>query len=152
MSRDEDDSPDEGVWGRLRAALSRTRDRLLGGGTRDDPTGDGSGDEHADAADGPIADGGPNGNAPPLENVLTPEERVVEVVSANGGGMKQGEIVSALDWSESTVSRRLSDLESDDVVSRYQIGREKHVYLPGAEPEPLESPLAGHDADQPSRA
>lgn len=154
VSRDDGDPPAPGVWPRLRASLSRARDRLLGGGTPAGPTGNGSGDEYAGAVDGPVAGEPSDGNAPSLENILTPEEQVLEVVSANGGGMKQGEIVSALDWSESTVSRRLSDLESDDVVTRYQIGREKHVYLPGAEPESLQSPLAGVDAeaDQSSRA
>lgn len=83
---------------------------------------------------------------------MTPEEQVMEVVSANGGGMKQAEIVSSLEWSESTVSRKLSDLEARDAVNRYQIGREKLVYLPGAEPETLESPFGRADADRSSRA
>lgn len=83
---------------------------------------------------------------------MTPEEQVIEIVSANGGGMKQAEIVSSLEWSESTVSRKLSTLEADDAITRYQIGREKLVYLPGSEPETLESPLARFDAEQSSRA
>ena len=83
---------------------------------------------------------------------MTPEEQVIEVVSENGGGMKQAEIVSVLDWSESTVSRKLSDLEANEAVTRYQIGREKLVYLPGSEPETLASPFGGVDADQSTRA
>jgi predicted transcriptional regulator len=99
-----------------------------------------------------VATDGSGGNGRRTERIMTPEEQVIEVVSANGGGMKQAEIVSSLDWSESTVSRKLSDLESKNAVTRYQIGREKIVYLPGAEPETLDSPFGSFDADRGSRA
>lgn len=79
--------------------------------------------------------------------LLVPEERIVDVIERVGGTMKQSEIVDAVDWSESTVSRKLCDLESRGAVSRYQIGREKLVYLPGHEPPTVESPLARADAD-----
>ena len=81
------------------------------------------------------------------EQLLTPEERIVEALERNGGTMKQAEIVATVRWSESTVSRKLSDLESREALSRYQIGREKLVYLPGHEPEAVESPLARVGAD-----
>ena len=99
---------------------------------------------------------GPDGNesSPPhgsvrrgAEAIVTPEERFVRLVSENGGGMKQGEIVSAVEWSESTVSRRLSKLEDDGTITRYQIGREKLVFLPGNEPESLGSPWRDAAAD-----
>lgn len=81
------------------------------------------------------------------DEFLTPEESIVETIERRGGSVKQSEIVSAVDWSESTVSRKLSELESREEVSRYQIGREKLVFLPGQEPAAVESPLAVADAD-----
>lgn len=81
------------------------------------------------------------------EDFLGPEECIVDAIERRGGAVKQSEIVSAVEWSESTVSRKLSDLESREAVSRYQIGREKLVFLPGHEPAAVESPLALADAD-----
>lgn len=78
---------------------------------------------------------------------LAPEECIVGAIERAGGSVKQAEIVAAVDWSESTVSRKLSDLESRDAVSRYQIGREKLVFLPGHEPAAVEPTHALADAD-----
>lgn len=77
----------------------------------------------------------------PAREIMTPEERVVQLVSENDGGMKQADIVSAVEWSESTVSRKLSTLEAAGTITRYRIGREKLVFLPGSEPESLGSPF-----------
>lgn len=151
-SRDDGYSRTSGIWPRVRTSLWRVRDRLLGGGGPAESAGDGSGDEGPVAATSRTAGDDVERTVRSTERILTPEERIVEVVSANGGRMKQAEIVATLDWSESTVSRKLSGLEANDAITRYQIGREKLVYLPGAEPESLESPLARADAEQPSRA
>lgn len=150
--RDDGRSGTSRIWPLVRTSLRRVRDRLLGGGRPAESAGNGSGDEEPGAATSRPAGDDVEGTVRPTERILTPEERIVEVVSANGGRMKQAEIVSTLEWSESTVSRKLSDLEANDAITRYQIGREKLVYLPGAEPESLESPLARADAEQPSRA
>ena len=77
------------------------------------------------------------------KRILTPEERIVEMLEENGGRMKQAEVVRNVEWSESTVSRKLQRLESTGEVTRYQLGREKLVYLPGEEPAALDSPFAG---------
>ena len=79
------------------------------------------------------------------EQFVTPEERIVEVIERAGGSTKQAEIVATVQWSESTVSRKLSDLEDLEAVSRFQVGREKVVYLPGSEPAAVRSPLATAD-------
>jgi hypothetical protein len=79
--------------------------------------------------------------------LLTPEERILELVGEHGGRMRQGEIVSGVAWSESTVSRKLQRLESTGEVTRYQLGREKIVYLPGEEPASFGSPFAGTDEE-----
>lgn len=69
-----------------------------------------------------------------------PEERIVEIVSRNSDGIRQKDIVDAIRWSESTVSRKLCQLEANGAVVRYQIGQEKVVFLPGHEPSVLASP------------
>lgn len=86
------------------------------------------------------------------EEIVTPEERVVRLVGEHGGGMRQADIVTAVEWSESTVSRKLSKLESAGTITRYQIGREKLVFLPGSEPESLGSPFPEAPTDGPTRA
>lgn len=80
-----------------------------------------------------------------VDPVLTPRERVLKLVARNGGGMRQQDLASELDWSESTVSRRLSRLEDAEVVSRYRIGREKLVFVDGDEPNALSTTLEPDD-------
>lgn len=94
---------------------------------------------------------GPRGTRD-AEEIVTPEERVVRLVGEHGGGMRQADIVTAVEWSESTVSRKLSKLESAGTITRYQIGREKLVFLPGNEPESLGSPWREAVADAPQGA
>ena len=77
--------------------------------------------------------------------ILTPGERIVELLTENGGRMKQAEVVRNVEWSESTVSRKLQRLESTGEITRYQLGREKLVYLPGQEPAALGSPFPAED-------
>lgn len=86
------------------------------------------------------------------QEIVTPEERMVRLVDENGGGMRQAEIVTTVEWSESTVSRKLSKLESEGTITRYQIGREKLVFLPGNEPDSLGSPWRDAVADAPQGA
>lgn len=74
---------------------------------------------------------------------LTPQGRILALLETNGGEMKQSQIVAENDWSKSTVSRNLGELESVGAVRRYQIGREKQVFLPGTEPDVFETPFAG---------
>lgn len=152
VSRDDGQPGTTGLWPRVRSSLASARNRFLRGRTPADASGNGSGSEDPLATDSREADDGRERTVRSAERILTPREQVIEVVTANGGRMKQAEIVSRMDWSESTVSRKLSELEANDAITRYRIGREKLVYLPGAEPEGLKSPLARADAEQPSRA
>lgn len=78
---------------------------------------------------------------PDVAQLLSPRERVLELLEENGGRMKQSAIVSSVEWSESTVSRKLGTLEDAGDVLRYRIGREKLVFLPGAEPDTFHSPF-----------
>jgi hypothetical protein len=127
-------------------------DRLVAALASEERTFDGEdSSEPADASGRPTegrrdaaADGSTAGR-----RILTPEERIVELVAQHGGRMKQGEVVSNIEWSESTVSRKLQRLESTGEVTRYQLGREKLVYLPGQEPAALGSPFAGDEENAP---
>lgn len=76
-------------------------------------------------------------------DVLTPRETIVHRLRAvDDGRIKQQALVDELDWSESTVSRHLSDLEADGIIERYQIGRENVVFLDGTDVSPF-----GNDAN-----
>lgn len=64
----------------------------------------------------------------------TRKETLLELVEAHEGRVKQAELVDLTEWSKSTVSRQLGELERDDAIDRVQIGRCKVVLLPD---EPL---------------
>lgn len=86
-------------------------------------------------------------NGHDAEQLVTPAERVLELLAQNGGRMRQGEIVTETEWSDSTVSRKLGELESSGSVTRYRIGREKLVFLPSEEPDFFGSPLTGKNEE-----
>jgi uncharacterized membrane protein len=64
----------------------------------------------------------------------TDEERVVRLLEANGGRMRQARIVERTDWSKAKVSLLLSGMEDDGTVHKLPIGRENVISLRGAEP------------------
>lgn len=66
----------------------------------------------------------PRPNAP-----MTNEERVLRLLVANEGRMKQGEIVSETQWSEAKVSRLLTRMENQGDLSRTNVGRTNLVLL-----------------------
>lgn len=70
-----------------------------------------------------------------METDLTPAEYVRQLLRDHEGCLKQSEFVAATGWSKSTVSRRLCSLEEEGVVSRVQVGQEKHVFLPETAPD-----------------
>lgn len=68
-------------------------------------------------------------------SVLTNEEQIRQLLDENDGRMLQSDIVDAADWSKATVSRVLSEMESDGAVTRVDIGKGNLVARPGDEPE-----------------
>jgi len=66
-----------------------------------------------------------------IETGRTRKEFLLELVEAYDGRVKQADLVTLTDWSKATVSRHLSDLESDGAIDRVRIGRCKVVLLPG---------------------
>lgn len=74
------------------------------------------------------------------EDFMTDREKVRQLLSENGGRMKQSKIVDSVDWSKAKVSRLLAELEDDDQVTKLRLGRENLVCLPGHEPTASKSP------------
>jgi len=62
------------------------------------------------------------------------DAEIVELVAESGGKIPQKRIVEGVALSESTVSRRLTDMERSGLVERLTVGRENLVYLPGTLP------------------
>ena len=106
------------------------------GGESDDTSPDPSTDGESDDADGAG------------EELLTDGERIRRLLLQSGGQMRQTALVSALPWSSSTVSRKLTELEERGEVSRIQVGRGKVVFYPGNEPDAAKSPFE-ETQDQP---
>lgn len=80
-------------------------------------------------------DNGPTSRYAILEYGITPEEYVRAVLVEHGGRIKQQRFADRYGWSDATLSRLLSELEDDDAIERYRVGREKVVCLPAAVPE-----------------
>ncbi|WP_241175451.1 hypothetical protein [Natronolimnobius sp. AArcel1] len=74
------------------------------------------------------------------EEFITDRERVQQLVTDNGGRMKQSRIVDSVDWSKAKVSRLLAELEDDGQITKLRLGRENLVCLPGHEPTASKSP------------
>lgn len=75
----------------------------------------------------------PTGNTGGTTGALTDEERIHEVLRANGGRVKQSELKEELGWSASKTSRVLSSLTDDGSVEKLRLGRENLVELPDEE-------------------
>lgn len=99
-----------------------------GGTEREDGSrGGGGGGEAGMAAGGPTDDG-----SPPME-LLSNEERVIAVLEANGGRMKQQAIAAELEWDAPKTSRVVNGLKEEGAVNVFRLGRENVVTLPEEE-------------------
>ncbi|QLD87028.1 hypothetical protein HWV23_15280 [Natronomonas halophila] len=75
------------------------------------------------------------------EDLMSDEERVVSLLEAHGGRMKQVNIVEETGWSKSKVSMLLSEMEDEGTISKLRVGRENIVSLSGHEPDAAGSPF-----------
>lgn len=75
------------------------------------------------------------------EELLTDQERIRRFLQLSGGRARQADMTDAFSWSASTVSRKLSKMESADQISRVKIGRENVVFLEDSEPDAIKSPF-----------
>lgn len=71
----------------------------------------------------------PSGIPTDPEQFVTDEERVIRLLLAHSGRMKQTQIVGGTDWSEAKVSRLLQRMEERRDITRIDAGRTKLVYL-----------------------
>lgn len=102
-------------------------------GTATESTGDGgaSAESGAPKAETPTAETSPT--AVTGGETMTDEERVLELVDAHGGRVKQSAIAEEFDWSASKTSRVVSSMAESGDVEKLRVGRENLVSLPDEE-------------------
>jgi hypothetical protein len=82
------------------------------------------------AGAGEAVDDGDEGEPEPPSELLSNEERVLQLVEDHGGRMKQQEIVDALDWTEAKTSQVVRGLRDDGELDGFRLGRENVLKLP----------------------
>ena len=74
------------------------------------------------------------GDTPP-EDLLSNEERVLQLLQKNGGRMKQKQVAEQLDWTAAKTSQVVGGLRDDDEVDSFRLGRENVLTLPDVDIE-----------------
>jgi hypothetical protein len=88
-------------------------------------------DDGADAGD--EGDDGDDGDDGEDLSLLSDEERVERLLDANGGRMRQADIVAETGWSDAKVSQLLSAMADEGRVEKLRLGRENLISLPDDE-------------------
>lgn len=83
--------------------------------------------EHAEPTD--TASGSEDTDGPPPE-LLSNEERVLQLLDQHGGRMKQKQVAEELDWTAAKTSQVVGDLRDDDEIEAFRLGRENVLTLP----------------------
>lgn len=136
--------------------LTSVKETVLGGDETDEASAAGEvpderpSDRRGTLAAVESAAGSPGESASKADFVATTghsrEDVLVELVEANGGRVKQSDLVRLTGWSKATVSRYLSGLETDGTIDRVPVGRCKVVLLP--EKSLLDEPLGSDHPDE----
>lgn len=84
---------------------------------------------------------GEQSEAVAIEEPVSDEDQVLQLLEQNGGRMKQVTIVDETNWSKSKVSMLLSEMEEEDLISKLRVGRENIISLEGQEPDAAGSPF-----------
>lgn len=90
----------------------------------------GSKPEEESADDESAGDDQPQSQAEPPEDLLSNEERVLELVDNRGGRVKQQEVVDEFGWSETKTSEVVGELREAGEIEVYRLGRENVLALP----------------------
>jgi len=85
--------------------------------------GEGGGEPGGEGTESAAEDG------PPPE-LLSNEERVLQLLEDNGGRMKQKEVAERLDWTAAKTSQVVGDLRDAGDVESFRLGRENVLTLP----------------------
>jgi uncharacterized membrane protein len=99
------------------------------------------GEAEADAADD---EGGEPERRPPdpvPPELLSDEDRVLQLLRESDGRLPQNEITEQTDWSKSKVSRLLSQMAEDGEIKKIDVGRQNIIALEQAMPENAKSPF-----------
>ena len=73
--------------------------------------------------------------------VLSDEEKTIELLREHGGRLPQREITEQSEWSKSKVSRLLSKMEDQGLITKINLGRENLIALNDDVPDGVKSPL-----------
>lgn len=76
------------------------------------------------------ADGPEEPSSEPPADLLSNEERVLQLLSEHGGRMKQQQVADELDWTDAKTSQVVSNLREDEEINSFRLGRENVLTLP----------------------
>ena len=88
------------------------------------------GPSRTDAAGDGVEEGDETGDDEPDLSLLSDEERVERLLDANGGRMRQADIVAETGWSDAKVSQLLSAMADEGRVEKLRLGRENLISMP----------------------
>jgi hypothetical protein len=97
-----------------------------------------------DAASGSTAG---TAEEPPPEELLSNEERVIALLEAHGGRMKQQAVVEELGWTDAKTSQVVGKLRESGEVEGFRLGRENVLRLPEVDKSPAPGEVVP-DADE----
>jgi len=78
----------------------------------------------------PTDDTAATGATEPPPDLLSNEERVLQLLSERGGRIKQQQVAEELDWTDAKTSQVVSNLREDDAINSFRLGRENVLTLP----------------------
>ena len=82
------------------------------------------------APDTPPDDGAEAGAAPPDDELLSNEERVLRLLEAEGGRVKQQTVAQRLEWTDAKTSQVVGALREEDEIEVFRLGRENVIVDP----------------------
>lgn len=64
------------------------------------------------------------------EDLLSDEERVLKLLEANGGRMKQQDLLEMVEWSRTKTSDVVNEMHKDGQIEKFRLGRENVIAMP----------------------